>query len=26
VSSKIDRILEPDFFQRCPNIKKGDMK
>ena len=21
---KIDRILEPEFFQRCPNIKKGE--
>jgi uncharacterized protein YoxC len=24
IGSKIDIILDPSFFQRCPNIKKGD--
>ncbi len=23
LGAKIDRILEPSFFQRCPNIGKG---
>lgn len=26
LGSKIDKILEPEFFQRCPNNGKGDQK